>query len=198
MAEPDYDDLIKKVESQISRIDELEKTIKDETQRDKLIYDVVEKMYQSEWDRLRSIDNKAGNIVGFISVAVGFLLGTVTLGLSDVNNLHYGVATIFLLGVGVLILAIGFGLYAMKVRSWDILDVNHLLSEYTKKQYKTAIRSIAATLGDSIKNMVDEINRKANLLKYAWITTIIGLVIVFIFLIVAIVVGISIEATGEK
>lgn len=173
-------------------------TREEENQRDVMIYNIIKKIVDDEWARSRNLDKKAGSLVGFTLIAVGFLLGSGTLGLFQGENINFGIATIFLVGVGTLILAIGFGLYAMRVKSWDIIDVERLLDEYTKASFRTVLRRTAATWAETIKDMTPEVNNKAAFVKKSWGITILGLVIVFIFVIVAVAFGVTENNVSEN
>lgn len=169
----------------------------DDNDRDILIFNLIQKRLDGEWERLRSLDNKANSLIGFVSVAVSFLLGTGSLGFFDVKNLNQSVAAIFLVGIGVLIGSIIVALYGFKVRKWDgVPNVSYLIKEYKNKPHSIVLRRNAATMASVVEELEDKINEKAKYINYSWYATVIGLVLVFIFVIAAIEIGISVPENG--
>jgi len=168
---------------------------KTDDDRDLLIFELIQKRFESEWERLRSLDNKANGMIGFVSLAVSFLLGTGTLGFFDIDNLNKNVAGIFVTGIGVLIFAIMLALYGFKIRRWDVVpDVNYLIKEYKDKPYSTVLKRTGATFASAIGDMEKQINDKAKFIHYSWYAIIVGLSLVLIFVIAAIIFGISVKS----
>src|SRR5690348_5110045 len=95
--------------------------------RDNLIFDLIQKRLDDEIQRTNNLDTKAGNLVGFVSVLVGLLLGAGSL-LSGAEIFkssallsNHTFAPIYFVGVAFLLISIGSSLYALKARRWMII-----------------------------------------------------------------------------
>lgn len=164
---------IKTVNTNITKTDE---------DRDDLIFELIKKRYDDEWERSRAIDNKAGSLIGFVSIAVSFLLGTSSLGFFDFKNLNPVLAAFFIVGIGIMIGSIVKALYAFKVQEWDAApNTSRLLTYYISRPYGETLKEIAGTMGEVISDMTPKINQKAKHLKGAWCILIVGLGFIFLF-----------------
>ena len=92
--------------------------------RDSLIFDLIKRRFDSESDRTKNLDDKAGNLVGFVSVLVGLLLGAGSI-LSGGEILKssilissLGLNLPYFVGVASLLTSIGCALIALKIRRW--------------------------------------------------------------------------------
>ena len=82
----------------------------DNLKRDTLLFDVIKRRYDAEWDKIAGLDSKANNFIGFISVVTG----------------------LYFFGTGLLLVSIGFALSAIKIRRWHAVpNVETLLNKYT-------------------------------------------------------------------
>ncbi|MGQ0772111.1 MAG: hypothetical protein ACT4NT_05005 [Nitrososphaerota archaeon] len=160
---------------------------KSDAERDELIFDLIKRRLDEEWQRLQNIDNKASSLVGFLAVAVSFLLGSAFLGFFEYDKSDKQIALIFIIGVGMLILSIVFALYGFKVRNWvAVPDVSKLLKDYTTKPYDFVLKKNAATMAQAVMELEVKIDKKAKHLNCAWYSTIVGLILVFVFVIMTV------------
>ena len=157
----------------------------EEKERDQLIFELIKRRLDGEWQRLRDLDDKASNLIGFVSVATGVLLGTGMLGLVTLDTINPLAAFFFFAGTGLLITSIIFSLYGFKIRDWhDAPDVNYLVQEYKSKPYTQVLRRVAGEMKKVVVEMEIKLNEKAHYISIAWYLLIAGLILVFIFVLI--------------
>ncbi|MGA9153159.1 MAG: hypothetical protein WBZ36_21485 [Candidatus Nitrosopolaris sp.] len=104
----------------------------DNLKRDTLLFDLIKRRYDAEWDRIAGLDSKANNFIGFISVVTGLLLGSSTFTFSKLSCTYPSLTVLYFLGTGLLLVSIGFALSAIKIRRWHAVpNVETLLNKYT-------------------------------------------------------------------
>jgi hypothetical protein len=125
----------------------LSKTEGDENvdkKRDDLIFELIKRRIDSEGQRINSLDTKAGNLVGYVSVLVGLLLGGGSLlsggaifkTSSVLLSSNHIVPFIYFVGVAFLLVSIDCSLTALKVRRWiAVPNVHVLISDYISLPY---------------------------------------------------------------
>ncbi len=152
--------------------------------RDELILDLIKRRYDSEIDRLNSIDSKGGNLIGFVSVIVGILVGIA--GLEFIQETSTPLTSIpYFMGLAMLISSISCAMYAVKIRNYlAVPDVSRLMDRYVEAEYRIVIRKVAGTMRDSVKLSEVINNTKARWIDRSWYFLIGGLffIIVFMFL----------------
>jgi len=103
----------------------------DNLKRDTLLFDVIKRRYDAEWDKIAGLDSKANNFIGFISVVTGLLLGSSTFTYSKLLS-YPSLTVLYFFGTGLLLVSIGFALSAIKIRRWHAVpNVETLLNKYT-------------------------------------------------------------------
>lgn len=156
----------------------------DEKERDMMIFDLIKRRYDSELQTINDLDSKAGNLIGFVSVTIGLLVGVGTLNLIDkLSKFEYFI--IYILGIVILLVSIIFSMYAIKIRKWAIApEVQYLRFKYYSQPLRTVIRANAAVMAEAIKTIEKQNGSKAILINYSWYLLIAGLSMVLIFVIV--------------
>lgn len=159
--------------------------------RDELIFDLIKKRYENELDRIRNLDNKASNIVGFVSVGVSLLLGGGSIisggGIlkSSIFMSNHLLGGIYFTGVGFLLLSIGSSLTSMRIRKWSIVpNVQTLISDYIQRPYIEVLQRNAGEMAKVVMEIEVQNNKKAKLIEFSWSLLMIGLCIVFVTAIV--------------
>jgi hypothetical protein len=161
----------------------------DENRRDDLIFELIKDRIKGERERSIGLDNKAGNLIGFTSVVIGLLLGTISLKLDIL--IHNPLLSItYFIGIGVLLLSIFFSLMVIKIRGWIIVpNVRHLLDYYTAKTHQELLRRNAATMANAVGVSERNNGNKARYTQWSWCSLLSGLVMVFIFMLLYILTG---------
>lgn len=156
-----------------------------DTKRDELIFDLIKRRYDSELNRLTALDGKAGNIIGFVSVVIGLLVGVGMLEVpGKLSKLEYFI--VYLIGIGFILLSIILSLYALRIRRWNFVpNVLTLRRKYFDVPYRLALRKNATTMAQATENIEKENNSKARAIQKGWFFLIGGLTIIFMFLIIS-------------
>lgn len=181
----------------------------DQKERDLMIFDLVKRRYDSEWQRINNLDSKANNLIGFISVIVTLLLGAGTLQvqqfLSNSNK------WLFVTGIGFLVASLCASLWAFKVRRWKIVphvdtlvpwegDPNLETSgqglagtlagrtkrsrpriDYTQYTYRDLLQKNAGQMSKAVLNAEKKNDHKAKCIQISWGLLITGLIFSSVF-----------------
>lgn len=155
--------------------------------RDNLIFDLIKRRFDAEGERTSSLDGKAGNLVGYVSVVVGLLLGGGGLfsgGAIFKSSLlvssSHGNSLIYFIGVALLLGSIGLSLTALKVRRWiTVPNVQTLISDYITLPYSEVLQRNAVEMANAVSNAEKQNNSKGKLIEWSWYLLISGLSIVF-------------------
>ncbi len=168
-----------------------------DAERDKLIFDLVTRRLDSEWQRINDLDTKATNLIGFISVVVGLLLGAGTFKLSTLSQ-NTPLSVVYFIGVGLLLVSIGLALGGFKVRKWhDVPNTRYLIDNYTSLPYDEVLKRNAGEMANVVTEMEITNNKKARLINTSWYLLISGLSVVFIFIILFILTG-EVKINGQQ
>jgi hypothetical protein len=172
----------------ISKVPEAQEKL--DTTRDNLIYDLVKRRYDSEWQRINNLDGKANSLVGYISLVTGFLLGSATFAMSSALICRPALSSVYFCGIGILIVSIVLALLATRIRKWpNVPDVKFLLEKYTSEPYDVVLKTNAATMADAISDIEAQNKEKAMYINRCWYFLICGLILVFVFVILFTVTG---------
>lgn len=159
----------------------------DERNRDDLIFQLISQRLNGEGARSNGLDNKAGNLIGFTSVVIGLLLGSITLKFTILVE-NPILSFPYFLGIGVLLLSICFSLMVIKVRSWTVVpNVKYLLKNYTTVPYSEVLRRNAGTMADAVEKAESHNANKARYIEFSWYSLLSGLILVFVFMILYVV-----------
>jgi hypothetical protein len=154
-----------------------------ELQRDQLVFELIKRRLDNERQRINDLDGKASNLVGFVSVVVSVLLGSA---LFELRFLSFGsaVSILYFLGIGVLLISIGFALGGFRIRRWqDVPEVEYFLDEYTNRRYEEVLTTSSVEMARAVKHTEEQNNHKAQLISWSWYFLIIGLSLVVLFII---------------
>lgn len=163
---------------------------KSDTTRDNLIYDLIKRRYDSEWQRINNLDGKANSLVGYISLVTGFLLGSATFAMSSALICRPLLSSVYFCGIAVLIASIVLALLATRVRIWpNVPNVKVLLESYTTQPYDVVLKTNAATMAEAISEIEVQNNEKATYINRCWYFLIGGLILVLVFVILFTVTG---------
>lgn len=153
-----------------------------EGERDKLIFELIRERFDQEWSRIGELDDKAANIIGFVGIIAGFLLGIESLILVQTPTLNALLVILYLLGIGFLMVSMILGLMAYRVRRWEVVpNVRVLIEEYTTKTHTEVLRRVAGETSLVVQQIKDQSNEKAGLIRRAWAFLILGLTTVLIY-----------------
>jgi hypothetical protein len=153
-----------------------------EKERDDLIFELINRRYDSEHARTNNLDSKANSLIGFTSIVVGLILGAGTMDILKLLHAQSAIV-IYFIGIATLLLSIGFSLWSFRVRSWIMVPkVQTLIEKYTTKSYDEVLKRNAGEMAKAVAFSEVQNNNKAKLIEYSWYCLLIGLTLIFIFM----------------
>jgi len=158
----------------------------DERSRDEVVFDLIKRRYDSELTRINDLDAKGHNLIGYVSVIVGLLVGVGTFQiLGKLSSPEYYIP--YFLGIFLLLSSLIVALTAVKITSWmTVPDVKRLRDEYLKSNYLygTVISRVMGTMTDAVVEMEDKSDVKARRINWSWYILIAGLVSVVSYVVI--------------
>src|SRR5437667_11804301 len=88
--------------------------------RDNLIFDLAQKAYDRQWQRISDLDSKAANQIGFTGLIIGFVLGNASLLQARVATNDLLIES-FIVAVLALLTSFFLGITGFMVRKWRIV-----------------------------------------------------------------------------
>jgi len=131
----------------------------DEKSRDELIYDIIVDRFEREWKRTNDIDSKASSVTGFAG-----LLATLTAGISGLLP-HAPYNFLFLIPLAVFTLSAFFGLLALWLRDFRVIQPDAFIDEYANRTETEVLRRYVGTT-----SMFTMYNCKYNKDKTKWLS----------------------------
>jgi len=155
--------------------------------RDSFIFNLIKERYEFEWDRSKILDSKASKMIGFTGVIITLETTVLLFIFKEFSNLLIlpeTVRSIFffliLLSIICLFCSAITGLLALYIKKWPIVpNTTHLIENYTANT--VGIRSVMGATGKQISDAISKStilnNEKAILLKIAYVSFLIGIII---------------------
>jgi hypothetical protein len=164
----------------------MSKGVADEvTKHDEFIFGLAQKRMYDELDRGDKLDSKANSLITLSGALAGFFLGVITNQFKALSALPAYESIILLVGVGLLLASIGYGLTATRVRKWEVVpDPKKLIDKYQDAGYLETLHTVAAGMANVQLLAVEVNNEKARCVDMAWNLLLVGLALTFIFVIV--------------
>jgi hypothetical protein len=164
----------------------LAKTVED---RNDMILEFIKRRYDGEMEKITSSDSKASNLIGFVSVVIGLVVGGGAFKISVIAAQIY-LWPFYFGGVVLLLLSIFFGLRSFIIRNWKVApEVQALLdilmdttTPYTEQQYGIILKASAKAMVEATTHTELKNKAKADYIYSSWRFLIIGLVLMGIFL----------------
>ena len=158
----------------------------DNAKKEELLFDLVKRRYDSELERIRDLDDKAGNLIGYVTVVTGLLIGLGTLDILDkLARAEYFVP--YFAGIILLLLSLVLSLVALKVSKWTVspdIDTIHSILRDSAYKYRTVIRQGIMRMGEVVLEIEKKNNEKARIIAWSWYCLIAGLVGIFLYVII--------------
>src|SRR5437660_516273 len=114
--------------------------------RDNLIFDLVEKTFDRQWQRISDLDSKAANQIGFTGVIIGFVLGNASLLQAKLagNNL---LLESFIAAILALLASFSLGITGFMVRKWRVVpNPIALIKGYADGSYERMIMAVGGEM----------------------------------------------------
>ena len=151
------------------------KTNKEEKERAKLIYEIVTKRYDREWQRTKDLDSKASGVTGFAGI-----LATLIVGISKViPQVKYD--WLLITAVVLLVISAFLGVCAYWTKSYFDINPNSFIEKYKdKEETEILMRFTGTTSQNTMFN--DKANREKVIfieLAFAFLVLAISLFLIF-------------------
>jgi hypothetical protein len=158
----------------------------DERRRDEVVFDLIKRRYDSELARTDKLEGKGHNLIGYVSVVVGLLVGVGTFQiLGKLTRPEYYIP--YFLGIFLLLCSLIVALTAVKITQWNaVRDVKRLKEEYLKPKYlyETVISKMTGAMADAVKKMEEKNKTKAVRIEWSWYILVAGLVSVVAYVVI--------------
>ena len=163
----------------------------DDVKKDEVIYELVKRLYDEKLATKRVLDDKGSNLIGYITIVTGLLVGLGTFNVSDKLSLPQYYIPYFI-GIGLLLGTIVFSMLSVRVKNYSyapiVPDLRRVLND-DRWHYRTIVRQFVVVATKCIEQNDNRNNRKALWITISWWFLIGGLVFITIY--VSIVVGIG-------
>lgn len=158
----------------------------EETERDRLIYEMIFNIFRLESQRTITLDGKASGIIGFVGIILSLQAGLGGFLLKDLpRNSQYCILSMLLfIGIILLMFSILYGLKAYNIKAWKAApEPEQLIKEYAKKDKsrKVILRIVSKEICEAYKVNCDINNKKAESIKYGFDFLIYGIIFVITF-----------------
>jgi hypothetical protein len=153
-------------------------------EEDELIYDLVKARYNDALNHWNSLDNKASNLIGYVTIVTGLLVGIGTFDMFDKINLPI-LYILFFIGLVFLVLSITTSLITVKIRFYYVVPSAEEIEMIFNKnwKYRTIVRQTFIAMVDSLKRIDIHNNSKVFWLGWSWYFLVAGILTLVIFLI---------------
>jgi hypothetical protein len=132
-------------------------------ERDLRLLDLAEKRYNSEIQRLKDLDGKAHNLIGYVSVITTLILGIGAFQFLNTNLLEKEYSILYFAGILALVSSITSSLIGMLVRSYhfrpNVGDINYFFNNSDVEEY-VIIRDTASKMNDAARKNFSINNQK--------------------------------------
>ncbi len=157
------------------------------TPTEQFIYEEVKRRYDFEFERARDLDNKAGNLVGWIGLIISIILagGGILFTRTNEGKVQLSQADIQLLSAALLLLvfALLFGLIAFRVMRFDVVPEPQPLMRYGTRTQRATLRAVTAEMARAIVKNSNTNIIKAHLVTVTWGLFFTGIALTVIFII---------------
>jgi hypothetical protein len=157
-----------------------------EDRHDELAYELLKARFDLDWARIGTLDQKAGNAIGFVGIILSLVLAIGDLFLADITNgskIYYYAA--FAIIIFLLIASIFLALLATQIKNYKAFpgEIEDWIDEVEGEDKQFVIESAVLNYKEAIKNNVGLINKKAEYLKYSYYLFFAGLFANSVFII---------------
>ncbi len=155
----------------------------EDTKKDEIIFELVKKLYDEIYETKRVLDDKGSNLIGYITIVTGLLVGLGTFNISDKLSLPQYYLPYFV-GVGLLLGTIVFSMLSVKVKGYSsvpiVPDLRKVLEDDNWK-HRTIMRQYIIAAMKAIETNDIRNKRKAFWISISWWCLIGGLVLITIY-----------------
>lgn len=152
-------------------------------EKEETLLELVKRRYDEEWQRIKDLDSKAGNLIGFSSIITGLTIGVGTLGLCGMLLTSEEIFFYFL-GVSSLLGSVLLTIIATRVMRWDSAPesdwIKNVLNN-TGLDYEWVLAQNIIRMGKVVKDLEKKCDSKAKIIQCSSIALFIGLISLSIY-----------------
>lgn len=160
----------------------------DPLEKEKQLFELIKRRYDLELQRARDFDSKAGNLIGYVTIITGLLLGIGTFDILDKTTKPEYYLPYFI-GIGLLLLSMCSSLTVLKLKKYNIepniIDlknyVNNIDDNTNFDTWTIIVRSLTA-MQKAIIKVTNNNSNKAFKLKISWYLLVAGIALILIYL----------------
>jgi hypothetical protein len=158
----------------------------DGVKKDEIIYELVKRLYDNESDIKKILDDKGSNLIGYITIVTGLLIGLGTFDIFDRLTLPQFYIPYFT-GIALFLASIIFSMLTVRVKEYvfvpTVEDLRNTLNneDWT---HRTVMRQFITGALNAIELNHLKNERKASWVTFSWGCLISGLVLVTIYVII--------------
>jgi hypothetical protein len=152
-------------------------------EKEAVLLDLVKSRYEAEWQRIKDLDNKAGNLIGFTSIITGLTIGVGTFGLCGKLTTNSEIIFYFL-GVASLLGAVLITLIATRVTRWEYGPTIEWVEDVLMNagfDYELVLTQNIIRMGETVKKLETRCDSKAILIRWSTVALFIGLLSLSIY-----------------
>jgi hypothetical protein len=142
-----------------------------------LLAELTKQRYDAELQRTRDLDGKTGNLIGYVSIVTGLIVGLGTFSiLEKLSGPQYYIP--YLLGIGGLLVSIITSLLAVRTKVWKFSPGIQDLTKYYQDgqaDYEQLADIVIPAMIDALKQNFHDNNSKAGKVMISWIFLVVGI-----------------------
>lgn len=145
--------------------------------KNRLLLDLMIRRYDGEMARASDLDSKAGNLIGYVTIATGLLVGVGTFSISEkLTVLQYVIP--FFFGLVFLMISIIMSLFSIRIKTYYFSPSINKLEDFLIDKKMDSISVIIQTfriLAEAVDYNFNNNEEKAELISISWIFLILGI-----------------------
>lgn len=155
----------------------------DPLKKDEVIFELVKRLYDEVFETKRILDDKGSNLIGYITIVTGLLIGLGTFSLLDKLSLpEYYIP--YFVGIGLFLASIMFSMLTVRVKEYMLVpspgDLQKALND-DKWTSRTVMRQFITGATNAIEKNHAKNERKAFWIKLSWCCLISGLILITVY-----------------
>ena len=158
----------------------------DAVKKDEIIHELVKRIADYEFDIKQILDDKGSNLIGYVTIVTGLLIGLGTFDIFDkLSRPEYFIP--YFVGIALLIATIIFSMLSVRVREYRYVPVMEDLRRVMDDDQwtsRTVIRQFNTNAMDAVEEYHASNERKATWITFSWGCLVSGLILITLYVII--------------
>jgi len=155
----------------------------DGPKKDEVIFELVKRIYDEGFETKRTLDDKGSNLIGYVTIVTGILVGLGTFDiLNELSLPQYYIP--YFAGIGLFLATIVFSMSTVRVKEYEFvpkaIDMPEALNN-DKWTSKTVMRQFITGATKAIESNQAKNERKALWIRFSWGCLLGGLIFITIY-----------------